>query len=174
MGLDMYLSRKVYVWGDHRKSLKITGLKSKIRPEKVNYIIERAGYWCKANAIHNWFVENVQGGNDDCKPYYVSKEDIQKLLNTVNEVLRASELVDGEINNGYTFNDKGEKVFFKEKGKVIKDPSVAEALLPTIEGFFFGDTDYDQYYYDELVSTKKVLEEALTFDEDDFEYQASW
>jgi hypothetical protein len=174
MGLDMYLSRKVYIWGDNRKSLKITGLKSKIRPEKVEYIIEEAGVWRKANAIHQWFVDNVQEGNDDCKSYYVSKEDLEKLLDTVNQVLQASELVEGEINAGYTFNEKGEKVDFKERGKIIKDPSVAEELLPTTEGFFFGCTDYDEYYYQVLVDTKKILEEALKFDEGDFEYQASW
>ena len=38
------------------------------------------GYWRKANAVHNWFVDNVQDGNDGCKHYWVSKEDLQKLL----------------------------------------------------------------------------------------------
>ena len=29
-------------------------------------IMEMVGYWRKQNAIHNWFVENVQDGIDDC------------------------------------------------------------------------------------------------------------
>jgi hypothetical protein len=173
MGLDMFLSRKVFLWRDQRKSLQITGMKSKINPEKVEYIIEEFGYWRKANAIHQWFVENVQGGNDDCKSYYVSKEDMQKLLDTVNKVLQASELIDGDVHNG-TLYKKGKAMPVIEKGKIIKDSTVAAELLPSTEGFFFGSTDYDQYYYDDLVQTKKILEEALTFDEGEFEYQASW
>jgi len=140
MGLDMYLSRKIYAWNDNRDSLKITGLKSKIRPDKVNYIIEEAGYWRKANAIHRWFVENVQDSNDYCKNYYVSKENIEALLDTVNTVLDASELVEGTITNGYRF-ENGKEIPMIEKGKYIKDPTVAQELLPTTEDFFFGGTD---------------------------------
>ena len=173
MGLDMYLRRKVYIWDDNRGSLKITGLKSKIRPDKVNYIIEQAGYWRKANAIHRWFVDNIQEGSDDCKNYYVSKEDMEALLDAVNTVLNTSELVEGTITNGYRF-ENGKKILMTEKGKYIKDPTVAQALLPTTEGFFFGSTDYDQYYYQDLVNTKHILEEALEEDEGDYEYQSSW
>ena len=173
MGLDMYLRRKVYIWDDNRGSLKITGLKSKIRPDKVNYIIEQAGYWRKANAIHRWFVDNIQEGSDDCKNYYVSKEDMEALLDAVNTVLNTSELVEGTITNGYRF-ENGKKIPMTEKGKYIKDPTVAQTLLPTTEGFFFGSTDYDQYYYQDLVNTKNILEEALEEDEGDYEYQSSW
>ena len=37
------------------------------------------GYWRKANAIHKWFVDNVQGGNDNCGSYYVSLEQLKEL-----------------------------------------------------------------------------------------------
>jgi hypothetical protein len=173
MGLDMYLNRRIFVWNDQKDSLTITGLKSKVNPEKVTYIIEEAGYWRKANAIHKWFVDHVQKGNDDCKAYYVSKEDLQKLLDTVNKVLEASELIDGTVHNG-TMYSKGKAKKIVEHGKIIKDPFVAKVLLPTSEGFFFGSTDYDQYYYQDLVDTKKILEEALKVEEGDFEYHSSW
>lgn len=39
-----------------------------------------AYYWRKCNAIHNWFVMNVQAGEDDCASYYVSKESLQELI----------------------------------------------------------------------------------------------
>ena len=146
---------------------------SKIKPDKVNYIIEKAGYWRKANAIHQWFVENVQDGNDDCKNYYVSKEEMEALLDTIHTVLNASELVEGMITNGDHF-ENGKEIPMTEKGKYIKDPIVAKALLPTTEDFFFGSTDYDQYYYQDLVDTKNILEEALEEDEGDYEYQSSW
>jgi len=39
-------------------------------------------YWRKANQIHNWFVDNVQGGDDDCREYGVSIEHLKELLST--------------------------------------------------------------------------------------------
>jgi len=47
-------------------------------------------------------------------------------------------------------------------------------LLPTTEGFFFGGTDYDQYYLEDLEVTKKILEGVLRDQTGDFYYQASW
>ena len=117
MGLDMYLNRRIYVWSEQRGSLKITGLKSKVRPDNVKFIVEEAGYWRKANAIHKWFVQNVQDGNDNCKEYYVSKESMQKLLDTVNKVLEASELVDGNVITEQYQNDKAESYY--RKGQVL-------------------------------------------------------
>jgi len=69
MGLDMYLIRKTYAknWDHREKRHKITkrnlGKELKhINPEKINYIEEEVGYWRKANAIHSWFVKNIQNG----------------------------------------------------------------------------------------------------------------
>lgn len=173
MGLDMYLNKKTYIWSNDRDNLEITGSKSKINSKKVTTIIEEAGYWRKANAVHQWFVKNVQDGEDDCKEYWVSHEDMEKLLDTVNEVIKASKLVKGKIQNGSTFKD-GKEIPIMEDGKYIKNPSVAEKLLPTTEGFFFGGTAYDQYYYENLLETKKILEEALKDKDGDYEYSSSW
>lgn len=183
MGLDMNLYRKIYVknWDHEEDKHKISIKRNKkevsknyIDTNKITYIVEEAGYWRKANAIHKWFVENVQGDVDDCKPYYVDKENLEDLLKTVNIVLAGSELIDGEITNGYTF-ENGKKIPNIEKGKLIKDSTLAEKYLPTGSGFFFGSTDYDEYYYNDLVETKKILEEALSKEGDsDFEYQSSW
>ena len=40
---------------------------------------------------------------------------------------------------------------------VLENPSQAEDILPTTEGFFFGSTEYDEYYFDDV---KEVLENA--------------
>lgn len=61
--------------------------------------------------------------------------------------------------------------------KVLNNPESAETLLPTQSGFFFGDTEYDRWYYKDLNSTKEQLEKALS--ETDFEheivyYHSSW
>lgn len=181
MGLDMYLSKKFYLWREKRDKLKISGIKE-LEGQEVKELVMDAGYWRKANAIHNWFVEELAEGEDyNGHDLLVSKEDMQKLLDVVNKVLDASVLVKGKIQNGsrsYT-NDKGEYVSnepIMEDGEYIKDPSVAKELLPTTEGFFFGSTAYDQYYHKDLVDTKKILEQAIAESDKGFEfyYSASW
>lgn len=185
MGLDMYLSKRTYVknWehtpkgGKYQISITRGGkavAKTEIDPDKIEYIIQEAGYWRKANAIHCWFVENVQDGEDDCKEYYVSAEQLKTLLGVVNQVLAASELVDGTVVNGYTFDENGKQVSITEPGKVIKDASAAQRLLPTQEGFFFGSTEYDQWYIEDLELTKQIIEEALQDPDGDYHYGSSW
>lgn len=150
MGLDMYLSKKTYVkyWdhnGDNNYEVVVTkaGKPTKINPKKVSYIVEEVGYWRKANQIHQWFVENVQGGVDDCRDAYVERDKLQELLNIC-------------------------KIVSIDKDK-------AEQLLPTASGFFFGNTEYDEWYYQDIQSTIEILEEALSDEEaDHFEYHSSW
>ena len=35
-------------------------------------------------------------------------------------------------------------------GKVLENPALASSLLPTKEGFFFGNTDYDEWYIQDV------------------------
>lgn len=85
MGLDMYLTKKHFI--TNPDEVQVTGLEDGIELGKITYIIEEAGYWRKANAIHNWFVKNVQHGADDCGTYYVSEGHLKALLSSVIEVL---------------------------------------------------------------------------------------
>jgi len=139
-------------------------------------VTKNIAYWRKANAIHNWFVENIQSGNDDCGCYELDKEDLKNLLSTVNEVLESCKLVDGKVYTGIRFTKNGEEKTW-EDGKVIKDTFVAEDLLPTCSGFFFGGTEYDEWYYRHLEYTKERIEKILR--ETDFDnwivyYTSSW
>lgn len=145
-----------------------------INTDKITYITETIADWRKANAIHKWFVDNVQDGIDDCKAYYVSHEQLQELLDIVNAVLKHSRLVKGKVADYYTFDDKGNKIPHLVDGKVIKDITIAKTLLPTQEGFFFGGTDYNEWYLEDLKYTKGVLTEALKDKHASYEYQSSW
>lgn len=63
--------------------------------------------------------------------------------------------------------------------RVLDDHSLAEDLLPTMSGFFFGSTDYDEYYFGDVEEVLKYCEESLLpmFDElDDREsiYFSTW
>jgi hypothetical protein len=57
---------------------------------------------------------------------------------------------------------------------VVANPELAEQLLPTGSGFFFGSTSYDKYYFGDLNDTIGILTKCLESKFDYFEYQASW
>jgi hypothetical protein len=172
MGLDMYLTREFHLYGKELDNLELSGI-DELDPKKISRVVEDFGYWRKANQIHNWFVKNVQGGEDNCREYEVSREQLKELLDTVNTVIKSCELVEGEIKNGSTFKN-GVETPNMIKGKYIKDPKVAKELLPTSEGFFFGGIEYDEYYYQDLIHTKEILERAVASKNGYFSYHSSW
>lgn len=109
MGLDMYLHAKKYVnkvdWKVLHDSPSLSyDDPSAILPDFKN-IVETANlddlatdvcgaevsvtcaYWRKSNQIHNWFVENVQKGIDDCREYYVSKDKLKELREVCRKVM---------------------------------------------------------------------------------------
>jgi hypothetical protein len=169
MGLDMYLRKRVYIGAnyDHNKvSGKIT-IKKDSKPVKINFkkvteIIESAGYWRKANAIHKWFVDNVQDGVDDCREAYVSKENLIDLLNTCKKAMLTQPT-----------KGKGKTKKVKVKAEIEE---TAEDLLPTAEGFFFGGTEFDEGYYQDINDTIEIIEDLLKegIDNADIYYQSSW
>ena len=153
MGLDQYLTKRHYVknWNhtpEEKKSqvivLKGGKVNSDIDTTKVSEVIVDVAYWRKFNALHKWFVEKVQNGEDDCGEYFVDIMDIKDLLETLKQV-----------------RDNKDK---------------AEELLPTTEGFFFGGTDYDEYYYDNVDETIEILEKELAIEDNDadYYYSSSW
>lgn len=145
MGLDMYLNARRYFSGQSEDNALAEEVSKIVGSPKarVNYVTLEAGYWRKANQIHNWFVENVQDGEDDCGQYWVSRDQLQELLDLCL--------------------------------KVQANPEMAEDLLPTASGFFFGCTEYDEMYMDDIELTIKQLSDALALPNIRFfEYQASW
>lgn len=186
MGLDMYLTRNHYVqnWkhngpeGQYKITVKKGGRKYEpIDTKKITYIIEEVAYWRKANHIHNWFVQNVQEGKDDCGEYYVDSDQLRELLRICKEIKDKAIMVDSLIQNGSYANAEtnGHFVPNMEQGKLMSNPEVAHELLPTTEGFFFGGTDYDEYYMEGIDSTIEALEKVLAQEHSgDFYYRSSW
>lgn len=140
-------------------------------------IIEEIGYWRKANQIHNWFVENVQDGIDDCSYHNeVTKEILEELLDICQRVLDSCELVEGIIQNGITY-ENGKRTLLMENGFHVKDSNVAEELLPTHAGFFFGGYDYDEYYVQSIKETINIITtvlETTNFETQMIYYVSSW
>ena len=60
---------------------------------------------------------------------------------------------------------------------VLDDHSKAEQLLPTGSGFFFGNTDYDEYYFEKVQNTYDILMSIMSApdaDTEEYIYQSSW
>lgn len=53
--------------------------------------------------------------------------------------------------------------------KVLDNPSDAKNILPTSSGFFFGGTDYDEWYFGDLKETIEMVEKVIT--ETDWEHE---
>lgn len=193
MGLDMYLKAERYIsgWCFDKDPAKKAEAEAKFKrlceaigmtpsPESPGiYVKATVGYWRKANAIHNWFVEKVQDGRDECQESDVSREQLKELLEDCRQVIAASKLEPGAVQNGYVANAKtgGKMAPVLEAGQVVVNAQVAEEVLPTRDGFFFGGTNYDQYYIEDVQDTIKILENVLEnpeFKDCDFYYRASW
>jgi hypothetical protein len=183
MGLDMYLegsfSKRSYVrptdqdYADMREGKEVTVKKSQalidaleatgLQNAPIEHEWNRLTYvfpiwtWRKANQIHKWFVDNVQEGNDNCQRHWVPESALEELLEIINEILE--------------IKDSTERI------------TKAKELLPTdIEGCFFGSEEYDDWYFENLEDTKKVLDKLFDYNAtaesghrfDNFYYQSSW
>jgi len=52
---------------------------------------------------------------------------------------------------------------------------IAAEQLPTANGFFFGGTDYDEWYFRDVENTIRIIDECLQLPNSwDFEYRSSW
>jgi hypothetical protein len=155
MGLDMYLRGKRFLseYDEQDKPVSDELTAKFFTPEfdgsalafRVQEVVAEVGYWRKANAIHKWFVDNVQDGEDDCGDYYVPEEKLTELRDICN--------------------------------KIIEDNSLANELLPPQAGFFFGNTDIDEWYIQSVVYTRDLMNKILESNELDrwtIYYHSSW
>lgn len=47
--------------------------------------------------------------------------------------------------------------------EVVKNPNKASELLPTASGFFFGSTNYDDWYFEDLKYTIDLIKKVFDF-----------
>jgi hypothetical protein len=147
MGLDMHLSAERFIWFTDDEVVSaikdiFPDMPVEFEPKGLKYEV---GYWRKANAIHRWFVANVQNGVDDCGTYPVSRDQLRELLRLCKEI--------------------------------SADNTLAESLLPTQGGFFYGGLGYDEFYFYSVEDTIVIIEKILeTLSEEVFEltYSSSW
>lgn len=144
MGLDMYLhaERSLSPYTTDEDALKIF---NKVKDEVIGNVPMSEsfsfinvdvciGYWRKSNHIHKWFVDNVQAGEDNCQKYYLYRETLVELRRLCDQILREP------------------------------DPtrqSLALELLPPDEGFFFGEAEIGDWYWEDLRYTVAMLDRIL-------------
>jgi len=162
MGLDQYLTAKKYVskwdysndYKDKAISQEFTDLLPMDTPDITKYgqfagitVEYPVGYWRKANAIHNFFVQEVGEDVDDCREMFVHRDVLVELRSRCSDVLKADDM--------------------EEMAK--------EVGLETVSGFFFGDTEYGDWYKEDLKLTIEICDFVLALPEEySLHYQASW
>jgi hypothetical protein len=91
MGLDMNLLARRHIRGyDASDAHLVEGIRNLdfgTNGLEPTAIVFDAMYWRKANAIHRWFVENVQDDVDNCGEYFVSLDKLHELRDICKEVL---------------------------------------------------------------------------------------
>lgn len=93
-------------------------------------------YWRKANQIRQWFVDNTEYNTEwNCVEHLVTKEQLTQLRDDCLKVIEAH--------------------------KKNKNHRISRKLLPSSDGYFFGGTEYDRWYYDEVERTARELTEIL-------------
>ena len=103
------------------------------------------GYFRKFNALHNYIVNNLANGVDECQEIEITKDNLYDLLDTLT--------------------------------RVDNDKDLADSELPTADGFFFGSTCYDDWYFSDVKDAIEMCELFLAkidFDKYDLIYRASW
>ena len=106
------------------------------------------GYFRKFNALHSYIVKTFANGIDNCQDIILYKEDVEQIKKVLDDVLNV--------------HQQAEK---------------AKEILPTQSGYFFGGTDYDEFYFDEVKVAADLMQSFLdNFDFENYQlvYRASW
>lgn len=164
MGLDMYFYARKSTYKSFSKWDEPNSANEVNYPEDLktfsDYIYDRnfksvqtvisyqIGYFRKFNALHSYIVKTFANGIDNCQDIILYKEDVEQIKKVLDDVLNAHQ--------------------HAEKAKEI---------LPTQSGFFFGSTDYDEFYFDDVKDAAGLMQNLLdNFDFENYQliYVASW
>jgi hypothetical protein len=148
MGLDQYLTARRFLWIYDNGEGKDAEIGKNIRalfPEIAQYrprnVSVEVGYWRKANAIHRWFVDNLQDGVDDCRETPVTLGALQTLLDTVNEVLADTAKADEALptQSGFFFDSTQYDKWYQDD--LIHTKNIIQGILDNK-----SLQDWDFYY----------------------------
>ena len=156
---------------------------------------EEIAYWRKANQIRQWFVNHIQTfyASDNCGYYQITEDLLNNLLSDCLCVLMSHEEIEipdnikekiEKVRNLANHGVSGEKTGAESTLKKLEQKygltgvSVKpEQIMPTSEGFFFGGTENDDYYYEQIKKTVQTISkilETVDWNNDIIMYNESW
>jgi hypothetical protein len=107
----------------------------------------QVGYFRKFNALHSYIVNKYANGEDDCKPIFLDKEDIEEIIETLKSITK----------------DNAKKVLPTQSGFFFGSQEYDE--------WYFKDIEYA---IDMLEKMLKVLKKSNSKTSWSAYYQASW
>jgi hypothetical protein len=146
MGLDQYLNKKKYFFREEDK-LKIT---------------------MNGKAIK---------GLDSSKVNHISQEVFSWRKSNQIHKWFVDNIQNGKDDCGSYEVEKAEfEALLKAIKIALSDKEGAKKVLPTVPGFFFGNEEYDEYYWKDLKDTEAMLVKELENYDDEwrYEYSSSW
>lgn len=105
-----------------------------INKEEIAYVIQgeyEVAYWRKANQIRQWFVDHIEEFNEDDNGKYYE----------VTKSLLEDLISDCEY--------------------VLENRNDANEVMPSSSGFFFGNTNYDEWYFKNLENTIEMCKKVI-------------
>jgi len=155
MGLDMYLTKKIYIGANYEHN-KVAGK-----------------------------IELTRGG----KPIVVNLSRVTNIEENVGYWRKANQIHNWFVKNvqegvddcgDYYVSEEQLQQLLNDCKAVKANKDLAETTLPTKVGFFFGGTDYDEYYMKEIEETIEIIEALMKEKGDnelingDIYYHSSW
>jgi hypothetical protein len=136
------------------------------------YVEFTAIQWRKANQIHRWFVEELEG-LENMERKAVDADQLRALRSACETVLDT--VTKGQPVEEPWPSGKGVTVTYPN---VTLDTAVALENLPPSSGFFFGQGDLDQWYVEDLEFTRdsitKLLDHPSMQGDVEFTYHGWW
>ena len=150
MGLDMYLNKRTYVqqW-EHQKP-----------EEKYEVAVTKGGETANINPKKVKYIIEEAG-------YWRKQNQIHRWF--------VENIQNGTDDCGEYYVSKDALASLLDLCEKVKaDNALADELLPGASGFFFGGTDYDEWYFNGIDNTIEILKEALEDENGEYLYSSSW
>ncbi|KKL99000.1 hypothetical protein LCGC14_1818760 [marine sediment metagenome] len=149
MGLDQFLYAKKWIWSSKGKTDKAEKVLLKEYPEMKDFELKEISY-----EVGYWRKSN-----------HIHKWFVDNVQDGKDD-----------CKNYYVSEEQLRELLNLVKN-VLDKPNKAEELLPTTSGFFFGGEEYDEWYFNDLKNTIKIIEKIfnkINLKEWDIYYSSSW
>jgi hypothetical protein len=148
---------------------------------KVKQKRKELSYFRKVNFLVKFFNDKIiewgSGPIVDGLDIPITKEWCEELLEKCNKVVDKY----NELKASYTLNTNGDNTnLFESKEANDLFAKFASETLPTMAGFFYGSTDYDEWYLDDVKDViehlkNNIISEFDKLDDDEYiVFNADW